>query len=155
MSVMTTARLTAFICYRDPDAMVRWITDVLGFETVREFRFDGELAHAEVTRDEAVVCIQRDDRGYDVPSVKNDCVGSGLYVVVDDAEVTAVHERAVAHGSTVLIAPETTAWGNFRTELLDPEGRQWSIGTYLPGAADDGSDAPQSGATGRSGHAWT
>jgi uncharacterized glyoxalase superfamily protein PhnB len=134
---MSGAHLTAFICYCDPDALVGWITDVLGFETVREFRFGGHLAHAEVRRGDAVVCIQRDDRGYDVPTVKDDCVGSGLYVVVDgDAEVTAIHKRAVARGSTVLIAPAATQWGNFRTELLDPEGRQWSIGTYRPGQPD-------------------
>jgi uncharacterized glyoxalase superfamily protein PhnB len=133
---MSTGSLTAFICYRDPDAMVGWITEVLGFETVREFRFDGQLAHAEIKRGDAVVCIQRDDRGYDVPAAKGDCVGSGLYLVVDDADVTAIHEQAVAHGSTVLIAPQRTPWGNFRTELLDPEGRQWSIGTYLPGQPD-------------------
>jgi len=134
---MASAHLTAFICYHDPDAMVGWISDVLGFDVVRDFRDGDRLAHAELKRGEAVVCVQRDDRGYDVPAAKGDCVGSGLYVVVDDAEVTAIHERAVAGGTTVLIAPETTQWGNFRVELLDPEGRQWSIGTYLPGQPGD------------------
>lgn len=28
-------------------------------------------------------------------------------------------------------------WGTFRVELPDPEGRQWSVGTYLPGQPDD------------------
>jgi uncharacterized glyoxalase superfamily protein PhnB len=130
---MSTAHLSAFICYRDPEALLRWITGVLGFEVVREFRFDGRLAHAELRLGDAVVCIQRDDRGYTVPTVKGDCVGSGLYVVVPHAEVSAIHQRAVAQGTTVLVGPETTRWGNFRTELLDPEGRQWSIGTYRPG----------------------
>jgi uncharacterized glyoxalase superfamily protein PhnB len=130
---MTSVRLSAFICYREPDAAVRWITDVLGFEVVREFRYEGALTHAELKRGDAVVCVQRDDRGYDVPAPKGDCVGSGMYVVLGKAEILAIHERAIAHGSRVLIAPETTAWGNFRTELLDPEGRQWSIGAYHPG----------------------
>jgi uncharacterized glyoxalase superfamily protein PhnB len=133
---MTTAQLTAFICYRDPDAMVGWIVDVLGFSVVREFRYDGQLVHAEVRRGDAVVCIQRDDRRYDVPAPKGDCVGSGLYLVVDADEVTAIHQRATDCGTTVLVAPETTPWGNFRTELLDPEGRQWSVGSYLPGQPD-------------------
>lgn len=130
---MTSTQLTAFICYRDPDALIAWITEVLGFGVVRDFRHEGSLVHAEVRRGDAVVCVQRDDRGYDVPAPRGDCVGSGLYVVVDEAEVSAIHQRAVAYGSTVLIAPETTPWGNVRTELLDPEGRQWSIGSYLPG----------------------
>ncbi|MDG4664669.1 VOC family protein [Mycobacterium sp. 236(2023)] len=134
---MTSVHLSAFVCYRDPDAAVRWITDVLGFELVREFRHEGALSHAELKRDDAVVCVQRDDRGYDVPAPRGDCVGSGLYVVVDRAGIVEIHDRAVAYGSTVLIAPETTAWGNFRTELLDPEGRQWSIGAYRPGQPGD------------------
>lgn len=133
---MATAQLTAFICYRDPDAMAGWIGDVLGFAVVREFRYDGQLVHAELRHGDAVVCIQHDDRGYDVPAVKGDCVGSGLYIVVDADEVTAIHQRATDCGTTVLIAPTTTAWGNFRTELLDPEGRQWSIGSYLPGQGE-------------------
>lgn len=58
------------------------------------------------------------------------------FICYRDAEVSAIHQRAVAAGTTVLIAPETTPWGNFRVELLDPEGRQWSIGTYLPGQPD-------------------
>lgn len=130
---MTTARLSAFICYRDPDSAVRWITDVLGFELVRDFRNEGDLTHAELKRGDAVVCVQRDDRGYGVPAPKGDCVGAGLYVILGRSDIIAIHERAVAHESTVLVAPERTPWGNFRTEVLDPEGRQWSIGTYLPG----------------------
>ncbi|WP_158021339.1 VOC family protein [Mycolicibacterium chubuense] len=133
---MMSAHLTAFICYRDPEAAVGWISDVLGFHVVRTYRDGGLLAHAELRRGDAVVCVQRDDRGYEVPEPKGDCVGSGLYVVLDAAEVDAVHERATTAGTTVLIAPETTRWGNFRIELLDPEGRQWSIGTYLPGVGD-------------------
>ncbi|MBB2991550.1 putative glyoxalase superfamily protein PhnB [Mycolicibacterium iranicum] len=134
---MTTGHLTAFICYRDPDALAGWICEVLGFSIVREFRDDGRLAHAELTRGDAVVCVQRDDRGYEVPAPRGDCVGSGLYVVVDEADVLDIHGRAVAHDATILVAPETTPWGNFRLELLDPEGRQWSIGTYLPGQPGD------------------
>ena len=133
---MSSAHLTAFICYRDPDAAVRWITGVLGFDVVRAFRHEGQLVHAELRRGDAVLCVQHDDRGYGVPVPKGDCVGSGLYAVVDPEAVSEVHCRAVEYGTRVLVAPETTAWGNFRTELLDPEGRQWSIGTYSPGRPD-------------------
>lgn len=134
---MPTGHLSAFICYRDPHAAVRWIIDVLGFELVRDFHHEGDITHAELKRGDAVVCVQRDDRGYDVPAPKGDCVGSGLYVILARSDIIAIHERAVAHGSTVLVAPGTTPWGNFRTELLDPEGRQWSIGTYRPGQPGD------------------
>lgn len=131
---MTT--LTAFVCYRDPEALVDWLGDVLGFEVVRSYGDGRRLFHVEVRCGDAVVCIQADDRGYDVPAAKGDCVGSGLYLVVDADQVDAAHRRAVERGGTVLITPETTPWGNYRTELVDPEGRQWSIGTYQPGEPD-------------------
>lgn len=135
---MTSTQLSAYICYRDPEQALRWISDVLGFRVVRSFGDGAQLLHIEMRRGRAVVCLQFDDRGYDVPVAKGDCVGSGLYVVVEDAaEVGRIHARALRAGTTVLIAPETTVWGNHRVELLDPEGRQWSVGTYLPGQPDD------------------
>ncbi|MGU3650403.1 VOC family protein [Mycolicibacterium sp. A43C] len=135
---MDSAQLTAFICYLDLEAAQRWLAEVLGFDVVRSFGDGERLVHVEMRRGAAVVCLQHDDRGYDVPAPKGDCIGSGLYLVVDDAaDVDAAHSRAVLAGTTALIAPETTDWGNFRTELLDPEGRQWSVGTYVPGRPDE------------------
>lgn len=29
--------------------------------------------------------------------------------------------------------PEETEWGTWRARVLDPEGREWSSGTYVPG----------------------
>lgn len=39
-----------------------------------------------------------------------------------------------AAGATVVCAPEHTEWGTGRARLLDPEGYQWSVGSYRPGA---------------------
>lgn len=36
------------------------------------------------------------------------------------------HQKPVAKNGS-------TAWGNYRCELQDDEGFQWSIGTYIPG----------------------
>jgi uncharacterized glyoxalase superfamily protein PhnB len=108
------------------------VRDVLGFVVVREFRGDdGGVAHAEVRRGDAVVCIQRRPglrRSRSERRVRE------LRVVRRGRpfHVAAIHDRAVGAGTRVLIGPETTPWGNSRVELLDPQGRQWSIGTYLP-----------------------
>jgi uncharacterized glyoxalase superfamily protein PhnB len=32
-----------------------------------------------------------------------------------------------------VIAPETTEWGTGRARVLDPEGHEWSFGSYEPG----------------------
>lgn len=138
---MARARLSMFICYKDPDAMVEWLQRGFGFTTVRSFPDEqtGKLIHAELRLGDAVIAIQADNEGYDVPRVRNGSVGRGPYVVLgSNDEIDAMHKRAVAAGGTSLIAPEETQWGNYRCDVIDPEGTQWSFGTYMPGQEDAG-----------------
>jgi uncharacterized glyoxalase superfamily protein PhnB len=60
-------------------------------------------------------------------------VGQGVYLVVDDVEATFA--RALDAGATVVFEPEDTEWGTRRARVLDPEGYEWSLGSYRPGAA--------------------
>ena len=53
---------------------------------------------------------------------------SGFYVVTADPH--AVHERAVALGAEVVRAPSGTDYGALEFGLRDPEGNQWSFGSY-------------------------
>ncbi len=59
-----------------------------------------------------------------LPAAKGDFVGSSLYIVVDDAEISAISsaERAVTAGGTVLIAPETTTVGQLPGGAARPRG---------------------------------
>ena len=59
--------------------------------------------------------------------------GQGVYLLVDD--VDAAHRAAVAAGGTSVTEPEDTGWGGRRARVLDPEGLEWSFGTYEPGLA--------------------
>ena len=59
----------------------------------------------------------------------------GVYVVVED--VDAHHERAVAAGAEIVYPPEATEWGTRRYRALDPEGYEWSFGSYVPGSTGD------------------
>ena len=125
-----------WICYREPSVMVDWLQRALGFEKIRAFPDEerGGLAHAELRLGDAVIVIQADHDGYDVPRVKNRSTGRGPYLIVEsEDDVRRIHETAVAAGGTSLIAPESTQWGNYRCEIIDPEGTQWSIGIYVPG----------------------
>ena len=51
-----------------------------------------------------------------------------LYVVAADPR--AVHERAVAAGAKVTRELNETDYGSFEFGFADPEGNQWSVGTY-------------------------
>lgn len=42
---------------------------------------------------------------------------------------------ALAAGGTSVIEPEDTQWGARRCRVFDPQGQEWSAGTYQPGIA--------------------
>lgn len=101
-----------------------FITTVLGFEVITEQRGDdGSVVHAELGRGDAVVMGGAGDA---VPGA-----APGLYLVVDD--VDTMFAAAVDAGATVVRHPEDTEWGTRRARVLDPDGHEWSFGTYQPG----------------------
>jgi uncharacterized glyoxalase superfamily protein PhnB len=73
------------------------------------------------------------DADYTVPPRVGGSTGRGLYLHVDD--VIATFTAAVDAGATEVLAPETTEWGTERARVLDPEGHEWSFGTYKPGGS--------------------
>ena len=116
--------LVPYLTFRDGDASLRFLTEGLGFEVVTQQRGDdGTVVHAELRRGEAVVM---GGVGAVTPTA-----APGIYVVVDDVDGTA--ERAVAAGGATVFPPESTDWGTRRARLTDPDGHEWTIGTYQPG----------------------
>jgi uncharacterized glyoxalase superfamily protein PhnB len=127
-----TPRLFAYLSYRDAPAALGWLQH-LGFEVVR--RQDGDddsVLHSEVRLGDVVLMVASDDAEYQKPPLVGRSTGQGLYLLVDD--VDARHDKGVAAGGRSVIAPEDTEWGTRRARVLDPEGREWSFGTYEPGA---------------------
>jgi uncharacterized glyoxalase superfamily protein PhnB len=125
---MDDAKLFA---YRDAGAAIGWL-EAIGFEVVsREDAEDGSVRHCEVRLGGAVVMLSSYDADYEVPPLEGNSTGQGLYLLVGD--VPAIHEAAVAAGGTSVFAPEQTEWGSTRSRVLDPEGLEWSFGTYEPG----------------------
>jgi len=129
------ATLSMYVCCKDPAAATEWLCRAIGFEKVIEFADEqGGIAHAELRLGDAVIMIQTDHEGYDVPRAINGATGRGpIITLASDEAVGAMHETAVAAGGTSLIAPEETARGDLHCEILDPDGFQWSFGTCQPG----------------------
>ncbi|MFE5613711.1 VOC family protein [Streptomyces sp. NPDC056524] len=127
-------RLHAYVSYRDADAGLAWLASV-GFECVaRQDAEDGSVLHAVVRLGDAVVMVATADAAYSRPALHGVSRGSGLYLWFSAAPpVDDWYARAVAAGATGVIAPEDTAWGSRRARVLDPEGYEWSAGTYGPG----------------------
>jgi uncharacterized glyoxalase superfamily protein PhnB len=126
------ARLFAYLSYRDAPAALSWMEHV-GFSLVR--RQDsgaGEVAHAEVRMGDAVIMVSSADADYQRPALIGRSTGGGLYLLVDD--VDDFYRKALSAGGRAVIPPEDTEWGTRRARVLDPEGQEWSAGTYEPGA---------------------
>ena len=43
--------------------------------------------------------------------------------------------RHLQAGGSSVFAPDKTEWGTERARVLDPEGYEWSFGTYEPGGS--------------------
>lgn len=131
------ASLSLFTLYRDPVAAVSWLEAAFGFEVTASFGAQpGTIDHAELRLGEAVVMVQAAAAGQEASRVvEGSTVRAPVLSLDGEAEVDALYARVAAVGATTLRAPETTPWGNYRFEVLDPEGHQWSVGSYRPGQA--------------------
>ncbi|MDR6974117.1 putative glyoxalase superfamily protein PhnB [Streptomyces sp. 3330] len=94
----------------------------------------GSILHAELRRGNVVIMIATESRRSAPAPVRGTGTGAGLYLWLPEPSlVEDWHRRAVAAGALSVIAPETTPWGSVRARVLDPEGCEWSAGTYRPG----------------------
>jgi uncharacterized glyoxalase superfamily protein PhnB len=126
-------RLFAYLSYRDAAAGIAWL-EAIGFATsTRQDGDDGAVLHAELKLGEAVVMVATADADYAVPPLVGQSTGGGLYLLVDD--VRAIYGAAVDAGASTVLEPETTEWGSERARVLDPEGHEWSFGSYEPGGS--------------------
>jgi uncharacterized glyoxalase superfamily protein PhnB len=129
---MAPARLYAYLSYVDASGALRWL-EAVGFEVVRrQDGDDGRVLHAEVRFGDVVLMVASNDAAYVRPPLLGRSTGQGLYLLVD--EVDQIHRRAVEAGGRSVFPPEDTEWGTRRARVLDPEGVEWSFGTYEPGA---------------------
>jgi uncharacterized glyoxalase superfamily protein PhnB len=132
-------RLAAYLSYRDAPAALRWL-QALGFEVIRRADTEeGAVAHSELRCDDVVLMVSSYDAEYRRPPLVGRSTGGGLYLVLDDsAAVEDRYRRGIEAGGTPVVPPEDTDWGTRRARLLDPEGGEWSFGSYAPGRPGQG-----------------
>ena len=114
--------IVPYLSYVDTPAAIDFLTRAFGLEVVqRQDAEDGSVLHCEMRHGNGVVMIGMEARAKGSP---------GLYLVVRD--VAAHHATAVAEGAEVVYPPEETEWGTKRRRARDPEGHEWSFGSYAP-----------------------
>ena len=114
--------IVPYLSYKDGKAALAFLQDAFGIkENFAQYGDDGTLIHAELTIGNGVLLVGTADLPHGTP---------GIYIVVED--VTAHHARAVTAGAEIVYGPEETEWGTQRYRCRDPEGQEWTFGTYQP-----------------------
>lgn len=129
---MSTPTLFHSLLYDDADAAIAFLTAV-GF-TERGVHRDPDdasiVVHAEFAWGECGGIMFGSVRACSVH--QHNAVGraQAYLVVAADADVDAVHAKALAAGATEVREPADMDYGGRGSTFTDPEGNQWSLGSY-------------------------
>ena len=123
------ASIVPYFGYRDAPAAIEFLVTAFGMERVNVVEEgDGPIAHAELRHGDGVIMLGSWLEGQGAGSPMQN---AGTYLVVGD--VDAHHAGAVEAGAEIVYGPQDTEFGTRRYRARDPEGYEWSFGTYSPG----------------------
>lgn len=118
--------------YANPDAMVRWLCETVGFTVKARYPESGDVAHAELAFGSSMIMLGavRDDHYGSIVGGPGANGGKSLYIAVDD--VGGLFERVKASGVTIEEGLTDRDYGSREFICRDPEGNVWCFGTYWP-----------------------
>ncbi len=112
---------------KDARGLIRFLTDALGFEQTVVYGEGEQVDHAELGWPAGGGIMLGSHREDDPAGVAAPGTMS-VYVVTDDPD--GLCARARATGAEITREPFDTDYGSRDFALRDPEGNQWSFGTY-------------------------
>ena len=115
------------LTYRDAKSAMSWLNEAFGFKVLAMYEADdGRVEHAEMSFETGVVMLGS-VKNHDL----NETPGLGLtYIACRDPE--RLLAKAKAAGATVIRDLVETDYGSQDFIVADPEGNQWSFGTFRP-----------------------
>jgi uncharacterized glyoxalase superfamily protein PhnB len=126
----STATLYPGLQYRDADAGMKWLEEVLGCERREDHRDDeGNVVHAELEFQGAIVMLSTAGVGRE-PFRSLPAGGRLVYCAVD--EVDSLYEQVRDSNGDIALEITDTDYGSRDFTVRDPEGNLWSFGTYRP-----------------------
>lgn len=132
---MSNRTLFHSLQYRDVAAGTAFLAAV-GFTEAVTYRDDaGTIVHAQYNwRDTGGVMLGAAERAGDSGGWSRSTGHAQCYcVVATPQEVDRIHAAALAAGGASVREPAEPDYGGWECAVADPEGNQWSFGTY-PGA---------------------
>jgi uncharacterized glyoxalase superfamily protein PhnB len=125
------------LAYRDARSAIDWLERAFGFERMMVHPEDGPVVHAELALGTGVLMVSTlDDAHGDLPKRRF----NAPYVYVADPDAHCA--RAIAAGAEITRELQDTPYGSREYCARDPEGNEWSFGTYRPVPAAAGSVSP-------------
>ncbi|SMY09615.1 VOC family protein [Flavimaricola marinus] len=129
--------LLAATRYRDTEAALGFLKDVIGMEELAVHRDDdGAIRHAELRLGDGLFMFGPDSRDSAFSAFMISPQETGgretttQYAIVDD--VAGHHDRAVAAGAEIIMPLKQENYGGETYSLRCPEGHIWTIGSYDP-----------------------
>jgi uncharacterized glyoxalase superfamily protein PhnB len=127
---MSTPHFYPDVLYRDADAGMRWLEEVLGCTRGQEHRDDdGSVVHAELDFRGATIMLSTAGVGRE-PFRSVPAGGRLIYCAIDEIDELYAHVRAA--GGDIALEITDTDYGSRDFTVRDPEGNLWSFGTYRP-----------------------
>ena len=114
--------------YKDVAAAIEFLTTAFGLgehQIDRDPGDDSRIVHAELSWGTGIVMIG--------PS--EEPTPGHVYLAVDDPD--GLHDRAVAAGAEITMPLVDQHYGSREFGAKDPEGNQWSFGTFRPAPTSD------------------
>lgn len=119
------------LIYDDAPAAIAFLCEAFGFETVADFRREGDeriVEHAQLRwpfgGGVMLGTANKDDSAFSTRPVGM----AATYVVCTDPD--ELFARATAQGATVVMALTDQPYGSRDFSVRDPEGNIWAFGTY-------------------------
>jgi PhnB protein len=120
--------ITPYAVVADPDALIDFVTKVLGGE-LKDRMMDGDrVMHAELTvGDSMLMTGSANDQNPPFPAM--------LHVYVDD--VDAVYRAALDHGAISAQEPTDQFYGDRMASVADSQGNSWWLATRVEDVSPD------------------
>jgi uncharacterized glyoxalase superfamily protein PhnB len=118
------------LLYRDADAAMAWMEQVLGCTPREDHRDDdGNVVHAEMRFRGSIVMLSTAGIGRE-PFRSLPAGGRLVYCALD--EVDELYAQVRAAGGDIALDIVDTDYGSRDFTVRDPEGKLWAFGTYRP-----------------------
>jgi PhnB protein len=135
----TYRRVTPALVVAGAGSAIEFYAQVFGAtERLRIPGPGGTVAHAEIEIGDSVLIVEDESPylGTQAPPAGG-LAGSPtfLYLYVEDVDATV--ERAVAHGATLVRAPQDQFYGDRDAFVIDPFGHSWTVSSHVEDVAPE------------------